>query len=52
MTSRATGAEILVKRALTSKDTRVSSGATFSSFRDLANPLLSLTNKKLLPQYS
>ena len=51
MTSSATGTGILVKKALTSKDTKVSSGATFCSLRDLANPLISLTNEKLLPQY-
>ena len=33
MTSRTTGTGILVKRALTSKDAKVSSGATFWSFR-------------------
>ena len=50
MTSRDTGAGILVKRELTSNDTKVSSGTTFCSFRDSANPLLSLTNEELLPQ--
>ena len=52
MTSRASGTGMLVKKALASKDTKTSSRATFYSLRDLANPLLSLTNEKLLPQYS
>ena len=51
MISGAIGTGIFVKRALTSKDTKVISGATFCSPRDSANPLLSLTNEKLLPQY-
>ena len=51
MTSRATGTEILGKRALTLKDTRIVSGLSFCAFRDSANPLLSLTNEKLFTQY-
>ena len=51
MMSRAAGTGILVKRTLTSKDCKVSSGATFCSFRDSVNPLLSLTNENFLPQY-
>ena len=50
MTSMGTGTGILVKMALTPKDTKVLSGATFFSLRESANPLLSLTNEKLLPQ--
>ena len=50
MALRATRAGILVKRVLSSKDTKVLSGTTFCSFRDSANPLLFLTNGKLLPQ--
>ena len=50
MISSMNGAGILKKKALTSRYTKVSDGATFCSFRDLANALLSLTNKKLLPQ--
>ena len=48
MTAQAIGIRMLVKMALTSKDTKVSSGTTFHSFRHLANPSLSLTNMKLL----
>ena len=48
MTSRATDTRILGKRALTSKDMKVSSGTTFWSLRDLANPLLSLTDEQVL----
>ena len=33
------------------KDTNVSSGATFCSLRDSANPFFILTNEKLLLQY-
>ena len=51
MTSRATGTGILVKRALTSKYTKVSSVATFCFLGDSANSLLSLTNEILLQQY-
>ena len=51
MTSRATGTGIMVKWALTSKDTKLSSGATFCSFRDSASPQLSLTNENFLLQY-
>ena len=40
MTSTATGSGMLVKRALASKDTKVSLGATFSSLRDLDTSLL------------
>ena len=51
ITSRATDTGLLVKRALTSKSTKVLSGATFCSLRDSSDPLLSLTNEKLLLQY-
>ena len=52
MASRTAGTGMLMKRALPSRDTKVSSGATLCSLRDLANPLLFLMNEKLLPQYS
>ena len=39
---------MLVKRALMSKDTKLSSAAMLCSFMDLANPLLPLTKKNLL----
>ena len=51
ITSKATGTGILVNRALASKDPNVSSAATLCSLRVFVQPLLSLTNKKLLPQY-
>ena len=52
MTSRATGTGLLVKRVLPSKDTEDLSGATFCSLRYSANAWMSLTNEKLLLQYS
>ena len=51
ITSRAAGTGMLMIRALTSKDARVSSDATFISIRDSAKASLSLTNEKLLLQY-
>ena len=50
ITSRATGTGMLVNRALTLKDTRVSCDAVFSTLKASAKPLLSLTNEKLFPQ--
>ena len=40
ITSKGTGTRMLVNRELTSKDTRVLSGATFCFLQDSAKPLL------------
>ena len=52
MTSRVTGIGILVTRALTSKDTKVSSVATFCSFGDWVYAFCLWQMGKLVPQHS
>ena len=51
MTSRATGTGMLVKKALKSKETKLSSELIFFPLRLSPNPLLSFTKEKLLPVY-
>ena len=51
LTTSIIGTEMLTDKALTLIDTILSSGVTFSSLRDSAKPLLSLTNEKLFLQY-
>ena len=51
MTSRATGTGMLVNKALTSKESNVSSVLMPFPLRMSASPLLSLTKEKFLPVY-